>query len=295
MINDFNDAHKASEEIFDSEQTPEEQLGTTPEATTSEQTQQEETTLENAAQTAEIAANTAVLKDKQLSQALSEVEALREQNNQLQGTIDELSKINENNLTEEALTPPSLDFNSLAFADEETQKAAMEKYAQDMAEYNRKQIMNEMTPAIEYAKKGMYEAEKAEAIDLLSQMPQLSGIEKMLPQLDSIISGNKWLSSEDMPIEEKYINAYAIAQGVNAINNPPKQSNAPSVEELMEFYNNNSDFREKVEQQRLDQIKKSQQVPIFSTGNGAAGAALDIKERPKSFKEALERSKQQIL
>lgn len=250
--------------------------------------------LDKAAQTAEVAAQVATEKDGQLRKAMDELESLRQENQQLQSTIAELSKQNTENIVEEALKPPTLDINSLAFADEEAQKAAMAKYADEMSAYNRQELMKELSPALEFAKKGMHDAEKSEVISVLSQIPELSNIREMQPQLDRIIEKNKWLSSDDMPLDEKYINAYAMARGIDAINNPAVQSGVKEAtpEELLDMYNNNPAFRELIEKQRLGAIKKNQQVPTFSASSGAVNAALDIKEKPKTLEEASERTRQ---
>lgn len=250
-------------------------------------------TVADAVQTAEIAAQVASEKDSQLKQAMAENEDLKRRNEQLQGTIDEMSRKNAENIVEEALKPPTLDINALAFADEETQRAAVAKFSEDMAAFNRKQIMDELSPTLEYAKRGMRDAERAEVVETLSKIPELSGIKEMLPQLDRIIAGNKWLSSEDMPMDEKYINAFAMAKGINSINNPPTPPEVPkepTPEEMLAMYNNNPAFRELVEKQRLESIKTSQQVPPFSASSGAANAALNIKEKPKTFEEASRRT-----
>lgn len=249
--------------------------------------------IEQAAQTAEVAAQAAADKDAELQEIRQQLEAERQRNAQLQGTIDEMSRQNTEEIIEDALTPPTLDINGLAFADEETQRAAMAKYAEDMSAFNRKQIMKEMSPALEFAKKGMRDAEKTEVVEALSQIPELKGIKEMLPQLDRIIAGNKWLSSDDMPMDEKYINAFAMARGINSINNPPappEPAKEPTPEELLALYNNNPAFQELVEKQRLDTIKQSQQVPPFSASSGAVNAALDIKEKPQTLEEASKRT-----
>lgn len=251
--------------------------------------------IEQAAQTAEAAAQAAAEKDSQLQQALAENEALKQQNRQLQGTIDEISGQNTENIVKEALTPPVLDINGLAFADEEAQQAALAKYAEDMSAYNRRQLMEELSPALEYAKRGMRDAERAEVVEALSQIPELAGIKDMLPQLDRIIANNKWLSSDDMPTDEKYINAFAMARGIDSINNPPappEPAKEPTPEELLAMYNNNPAFQELIEKQRLEAIKNSQQVPPFSASSGAVNAALDIKEKPQTLEEASKRTRE---
>ena len=249
--------------------------------------------IEQAAQTAEVAAQAAADKDAELQEIRQQLEAERQRNAQLQGTIDEMSRQNTEEIIEDALTPPTLDINGLAFADEETQRAAMAKYAEDMSAFNRKQIMKEMSPALEFAKKGMRDAEKTEVIEALSHIPELAGIKEMLPQLDRLIANNQWLSSDDMPMDEKYINAFAMARGINSINNPPappEPAKEPTPEELLAMYNNNPAFQELVEKQRLDTIKQSQQVPPFSASSGAVNAALDIKEKPQTLEEASKRT-----
>lgn len=249
--------------------------------------------IEQAAQTAEVAAQAAADKDAELQEIRQQLEAERQRNAQLQGTIDEMSRQNTEEIIEDALKPPTLDINSLAFADEETQRAAMAKYAEDMSAFNRKQIMKEMSPALEFAKKGMRDAEKTEVIEALSHIPELAGIKEMLPQLDRLIANNQWLSSDDMPMDEKYINAFAMARGINSINNPPappEPAKEPTPEELLAMYNNNPAFQELVEKQRLDTIKQSQQVPPFSASSGAVNAALDIKEKPQTLEEASKRT-----
>ena len=218
----FDEANKATEEMFaNEEQLPveeeiptEEAVEETPLESTEEQIQeqptQEQVMLDEAVNTAEIAAQTAQQKDAELQQVLQELEALKAQNQQMQGTISELSKQNEEKLIEEAMLPPTLDINGLAFADEETIAQAQADFAQKMAEYNRHQIMKELEPTLAYAKKGMQEAERTDVLNALSQLPELQGIGDMMPQIDRIISNNKWLQSEDMPMEEKIINAFAI-------------------------------------------------------------------------------------
>ena len=307
----FDEAIKATEEMFAEEEQsaleddiqeqeveePTEEPVETPTETeepieqVAEEPTQEQIILDDAVNTAEIAAQTAQEKDMQLQQALQELEALKAQNQQMQGAIEELSKKNEENLIEEAMLPPTLDINGLAFATQEEIERAQSEYAQKMAEYNRQQIMKELAPTLEYAKKGMQDSEKAEMLSALSQVPELEGINDMLPQLEKIIANNRWLQSDDMPMDEKLINAYAIARGVNAINTPPEPEKKLTDEELMKIYEETPTFQELVEKKRLEAIKQSQQVPPFSASSGAVNAALNIQNKPKTFEEASERTR----
>jgi hypothetical protein len=306
MPNIFDEANRATEELFAQEGQPEAVEETPAEAPVEEAQPSEvpaeatpapeivtpeQAVLDEATQTAEIAAQAAAERDSQLQQALQEIEEVKRQNERLQGAVQELSQQNEQHIIEEALEPPVLDISSLAFADEDTIKAAQAKYAQDMAAYNRQDFMKEFAPVIEQANKAKYAEERNETLSILSQVPELRGIENMVPQLDRIIANNRALSSSDIPLDEKYITAYAIAMGVNTMNTPPAQPKELTTDELMALYNNNSDFQEMVERQRIEQVKNSQQVPPFSASSGAVNAALDIKEEPKGWDDASERTR----
>jgi hypothetical protein len=316
MPNTFEEASRATEEMFANdnngeqmvEEVTEEVTEDTPQDLTPEQAaeqneaQQEQIAtegamLEQSTEAAEIATDMAVQKNQELQMVMAELEALKNQNQQLQGVVDELSQKNEERVIEEALTPPTLDINGLAFSDAETQQKAFAKFAEDLSNYERQQIMKEITPALEYAKRGMRDAEKAEVISALAQIPELQNIQQMLPQLEGIIQNNKWLSSDNMPMDEKYINAYMLMTGIDRIKNPPappEKPKEPTVDELMAIYNQNPAFREMVEKQRIEEVKQSQQVPPMSASSGAVNAALNIKEKPQTLEEASQRTREEF-
>ena len=297
----FDEAIRATEAMFAdenalAEEPTAEEVPTEPtmeETLIEEQAQmaEENATLDEAVNTAEIAAQAAQEKDMQLQQLMSEMEALREQNQQMQGTLEELSRQNEENIIEEAIKMPTLDVNGLAFATDEEVAQRQSDYARQMAEFVRGDIMKEMSPFIEQAKEGMRQQERIEILSALSELPELDGINELMPQIERIIENNRWLQSEEMPMDEKIINAYAIARGVNSINTPPEQPKELTDDELMELYDKNPTFQELIEKKRIDAIKNSQQVPPFSASSGAVNAALNIQEKPKTFDEASERTR----
>ena len=328
-MNDFDEARNAAEEQYDQELSLEEALNeVAAEAAMAEQQEvpaelQEETPAEeaptetqedipveekpavpeisaeeqmiaDATQTAEQAAQIAAQKDAELQQIMAQLQAANQANAQLQATIAELSKKNEENILEEALEAPILDIDSLAFADEETKRQAQAEYARQMTDYVKAPIMKELEPIIRQAREGEELKAKNETVAALAQIPELSGIEDMMPQIDRILAQNQVLKDANVPLDQKIVMAYTIAKGVDGINNPPAPPEQPkelSAEELLGLYNSNPEFRELVEKQRVSEIKKSQQVPSFSASSGAGNAALNIPDRPKSFEEALERSR----
>ena len=163
-MNAFEDARTATEEMFENDnqlsledaiQAPETEEPTAEEAEAvaeEQATEENAVALDDAVNTAEIAAQAAQEKDMQLQQALQELEALKAQNQQMQGTLDELSKKNEENLIEEAMEMPTLDVNGLAFATEEEVAQAQADYAKQMAEFVKAGVMKEVSPFVEQAK-----------------------------------------------------------------------------------------------------------------------------------------------
>lgn len=290
-MNEFDEAKQATEDMFTQQQgieAPEGGEQTAPVEDTSAQEGGnapveggEEQTMQQAVDAASVAAEAAAQKDRELQEALARIQ-------QLEGTVAEMSKAQEEKIIEEMLTPPTLDIDALSFADEETRQKAMAEYAEKMSAYNRQQMMGEIKPFIDYSKAMKDASDRDEAIRMLADIPQMKGIADMRPQLDRIIASTPLLNNSDVPIEEKYVVAYAMANGVNAINAPAPTD--PSVDDMMKMYNNSPAFREQVEMQRIAELKKGQQVPPFSASSGAATAALNIKEKPKSWDDAFERT-----
>lgn len=292
-MDNFDEARNATEQMFDvpAEEAPVEQpAGEVPAEQPAEQPTPEDK-LAEATNVAQQVTEMAEQQNAELSKAMSENEQLRAQNEQLQKTISEMSQTRQEEVVEEAMAMPTIDFNELAFADEETQRTAQQDYANKMAEFVRKGVMDEMSPYIEQAKAGQREKEKNEAVSVLSQMPELAGINEMMPQIDHIIASNKWLQSDDIPIEEKIISAYAIARGVNAMNTPVEKKKELTDDELMDLYDKNPTFQELIEKKRIESLKDSQQVPPFSASSGAVNVALNIKDKPKSWDDASERTR----
>lgn len=286
-MDNFDEAKVATEQMFEApaeEVVEEAPVEETPPAT-------EEAMLNEATQVAEQATRLAEQQNAELSKAMSENEQLRSHNERLEKTIAEMSKAKEEEIVEEAMAMPTIDYDELAFADPETKERVQQEYASAMAQYIKKDLEKEYSPFVEEAKASRAEKEKNETINALSQVPEFAGIDELRPQIEHIIARNKWLQSEDMSTEEKIVNAYVIARGVNAVNAPVEEKKELTPDELMELYDKNPSFQELIEKKRIESLKGSQQVPPFSASSGAVNVALNIKEKPKSWDDASERTR----
>lgn len=282
QITNFDEARQASEAGF--EQPTQEEI---PQETPVIEAEQADIT-EQAVQAAEVAAQTAQQKDGELQQVMQQLQALQQQNETLQQAMQQQSTQVQENIVEEIIEPPTLDVNSLMYDDEETAKGKVNEFANGLTQFTEKNIMSKIAPFIEQAEAAQKQNEKAEVISTLSQVPELAGFQEMLPQIESIIAGNPLLQNANT--EEAYINAYAIAKGVSAMNTPQQAEITP--EQLLEMLGKNPEAQKLYEQTRLDKVKDSQQVPPLSASSGAYNAALNIPSKPTTLEEARKRTQE---
>lgn len=220
----------------------------------------------------------------QIQQMMAQNQQLAAQNQNLSKLIEEMNQNNEEQIVNEVMEMPMLDIGSMAFDDEDTIRAKQQDYANRMRDYIKQDIKQEYEPLIAQAQQGIREKEKSNAVSVLSKVPEFADIKEMMPQIERIMASNTIMQSDGIPIEDKLITAYAIAKGVNAINEPPKS--APSTQELMEMYRGNPEFQNMIEQDRINKVKHNQGIPNMSSSSGAINAALNIPKRPKTFEEA---------
>lgn len=290
---DNNDVVEDTQDI-DAQNTDTETMGTEENInppTTSEQMAGE------ALSAAEIAVQTAQQKDNELTEVKERLEAISEQNEHLQNTIEQMSAQQAESVVEEMLTPPVLNPEEVLYGDATSQAKALADYQQKYAEYTRNQvrneIMKELEPVLGYAKEGMAAKERAEALRAVKEtVPELSDIDSKAPMLDAIIAQNPFLSMSDKPMEEKYIMAYMLSRGIDAVNNPPAPPKTPTAQELLNYAKNNNEFAELLAKERISSVKNNQQVPPFSASTGAANAAPNIPNKAKNLDEAKEQFKQ---
>lgn len=295
----FEDARLSAEEMFAQTDGPVDALVEEPVAEPTEQPVEEPTQetvaqqtgmTEQAISAAEQATAVAQQKANEVSELTRLLEAERQRNAELEGRMNEMNQVREEEIVEEALVPPTIDLASLAFEDPEIQAEAQRKYSEDFANYQRKVMEKEYQPFIERAKK-MEQLEQLETLKrTLSSDARFEGFADRIPQLENIIERNSNLKNADMPYEDKLIQAYAIARGVDAMETPKAEPHQTTTDEFVEMYKNNPDFKAAIESLRIAELKDSQQVPPLSASSGLGNVAPNIKDKPKTFGEARDRA-----
>lgn len=269
---------------------------TEPEAPVQDASAAQTAMTEEAIATAEQAAQIAKQKDAEVNMLKQMLKNERQKSQTLEGTLSEMNKQRETEVLAEALVPPELDIQSIMFESAEDIAKAQAKYAQDMAAYNRKLLEKEYEPIRQQAKR-LEEHEMLENLkSSLKGRAEFEGFDnpEMLKRLDVIIHNNEFLKDSNLPYEKKLINAYAIARGADAMYTPkkePEQPKAQTVDELIEIYKNNPDFKNAIEKMRIEELSAGQQVPVLSASGGAGNVALNIKDKPQTLGDARERAK----
>ncbi len=297
----FDEATRDAAAMFENEQTVEETVqndaGTATE-TPPEQNEesgeqvpaaeQEAPVAEQAIEAAEAATQAAVDKNAEVERLTAENQRLMEQNQLLQNSITQMSEQQEQSIVSDTVeddVPPTLDVEALAFDDPETARAKQKKFAEDMAAFARKAALREVQPFIDQAKEAERIKEKETLVADLAAIPETADVRELLPQIEHIIKVNPVLASDNVSMKDKLIIAYAMAKGVNVINNPHKD---PTTDELMQLYDKMPDFQDAIEKRRIGRVKDSQQVPTHSASSGAVNAALNFDKKPQTLDEATE-------
>lgn len=246
---------------------------------------------------AQIAAQAAVDRQNALTQAQQQAQMLQEQNAQLQKQLQELSTQQESAVTDQAVPDdvPMLDFQNLAFLDEEEAKSAVQQFVDGISSRAKseaeKAAEEKYGPVLDYARRGMENEQAEEVYGALKTLPDLQDIEDYKPQISKILRDNPILSKNDVELGYRIATAYAIAKGINKMNTPQVKQGPPSIDELMNHYRSNPDFQNAIEQDRIAKLNPSQQVPQVSASSGAVNAALNIQDKPKTLEEASERTR----
>lgn len=290
MVNNPNETQPQEQPPEQTEQQPQEQTEQPP----AQQPTSQPTQNVDPASLAELAAQTALQKQQEAEQQRQQMLELQKQNEELQKQNEELSKKNEEQITDQATEAPMIDFDSLAFLDDEGKQEAMKQYSDNMTEYTRNNIKKEFEPYMDYIKSAQ-EREEADSIyEELERNPEFKGISADRPRLEKIIKQNK-IFDKNMPVDEKIITAYAIAKGADSLNKDIDKKGM-TTEELMNMYKSNPEFQNAIEQERVTKLNSanSQQVPPMSASSGAGNAALNIPNKPKDWNDAKRMSKEML-
>lgn len=220
------------------------------------------------------------------------------ENAQLKALMQEQNTAARETVMDDAMTPPvptmpqMPDFAELAYMSEEEKNRVMSEFTNGLMDSVKNDVLTTVQPFIEKARQAeQLEMENAIIAQMSDPASDLPDFDKLLPQMKQIIQNNPLLSSAENP-EEKWINAYVMAVGSNAIDQPKKDKLSDDEKSLLtnddfiDMYRKNKDLQRLVAQDTLQAANEGQAIPTFSAGGDAGNVALNIQEKPKDFDQA---------
>ena len=177
---------------------------------------------------------------------------------------------------------PVFDSSRMGYMDENARKSYEDQYGQQMAEYIRYQMAEELAPLRENYERQKAQAEREAAIGSLRNSGRMQGFDEALPQIERILEQMPSLAAEQ-DAQKRYTMGYLINRGLEAVNAPAQRAAADVAKEAMA----NPEVMRLIEAERARAAaeKNAAAVPQ-SASTGASTAPATPQNRPQNLGEA---------
>ena len=177
---------------------------------------------------------------------------------------------------------PVFDSSRMGYMDETARKSYEDQYGQQMAEYIRYQMAEELAPLRENYERQKAQAEREAAIGSLRNSGRMQGFDEALPQIERILEQMPSLAAEQ-DAQKRYTMGYLINRGLEAVNAPAQRAAADVAKEAMA----NPEVMRLIEAERARAAaeKNAAAVPQ-SASTGASTAPATPQNRPQNLGEA---------
>lgn len=213
--------------------------------------------------------------------AQQENEQLKARLAELEAAMQQQSQAAENTIVDEVLEPPEFPIDGFEYLSDEERAQRLAEYNSAMAEYTKKQILKEISPAIQYFQQQSKLAEYEATRNALASSPELKPLMDDFDGIDRVIQRTPELESLDP--QRKLIIAALINKGIKAVNNQKE----PTPEEIASQALQNPEAMRIIETKRAQQIaQKNQNIPKITASSGMSNAAAMPEEKPKGWGDA---------
>lgn len=200
---------------------------------------------------------------------------------ELEAAMQQQSQAAENAIVEEMLEPPEFPLDGFEYLSDEERAQRLAEYNSAVAEYTKKQILKEISPAIQYFQQQSKLAEYEATRNALASSPELKPIMDDFDGIDRVIQRTPELESLDP--QRRLIIAALINKGIKAVNNQKQ----PTPEEIASQALQNPEAMRIIETKRAQQIAhKNQNIPKITASSGMSNAAAMPEEKPKGWGDA---------
>lgn len=255
-----------------------------PEEIVPEENEEEETTPENE-DFEDVDLDTEETKPENEISLNDEIEKLREENKKLKEALVQSGEVGKDSIAQKAIEDGNLDFDLSAFvygSDDEKENAKSRLVAFLLG-----QLKEEAAPILQQRDEAVKFLDVQKAIKLLSEMEEdFPGYAQKRDAVEALISYDDVLKSYQNPLNQR-IAGFLMQLGIETLE---KNKKGTSVDELMDLYRNNQDFKTAIEKERLKKIEETGDVPVIPMDGGFSSATpYEAPAAPKTIKEANER------
>lgn len=174
-----------------------------------------------------------------------------------------------------------IDFSALVYGDNEAKKGAAGK----LMEYVMGNLRGEAAPVLKEWDEAKRALDVQKAIKVLSSLEdEFPGFGKEADAIEALIGRDKVLASYENPMQSRIV-AYLMNKGIKAAE---KEKAGMSLDELMDIYRKNEEFKAAIEKERLQLLEETGDIPVIPMDGGGLSAAVpyEAPEGPKTLEEA---------
>lgn len=225
-----------------------------------------------------------------------DIEAVMAENAQMKEKIASLEKALEQSgeLSKEGITAAAmgglddLDFSTFVYGTEEEKGKARNS----LVAYLLEALKTDAAPILAERADAERQNDIQKAIKLLSSMEEeFPGYGTKSDAIEALIGRDDVLKAYENPVQAR-IAAYIMNEGLESI----KKGNAEmTLDELMDLYRKNEEFKAAVEQDRLDKLKATGELPVVPMGGSFSQAEpYKAEKKPQTMAEAREKMKKKF-
>lgn len=218
-----------------------------------------------------------------------EIQKLREENEKLKNALLQSGEAAQESIAKKAVDEDDdFDLSAFVYGSDDEKKSAKEALVRAVLS----KVRNDAEDVLRQKDEAERMLDCQKAIKLLKSMEEdFPGYGEKSDIIEALIDRDDVLKSYKDPVNAR-IAAFLIQTGLDALNAGKKET---SLDDLMELYRNNEDFKAEVEKERLKQIEETGDVPTIPLDGGySSSSPYEAPEPPKSIKEANERVKKKF-
>lgn len=218
-----------------------------------------------------------------------EIQKLREENERLKNALLQSGEAAKESIAKKAVDEDDdFDLSAFVYGSDDEKKSAKEALVRAVLS----KVRNDAEDVLRQKDEAERMLDCQKAIKLLKSMEEdFPGYGEKSDIIEALIDRDDVLKSYKDPVNAR-IAAFLIQTGLDALSAGKKET---SLDDLMELYRNNEDFKAEVEKERLKQIEETGDVPTIPLDGGySSSSPYEAPEPPKSIKEANERVKKKF-